>query len=790
MALLVIAGVAGLPPAFGQTGSPFNDGLVLRLSPMLEERLPPDAGKKGAVTVFGDAIRGKVDVETVIEGHAELRRRDLVLRADRITHVEDSDTALASGNVRINRGGNIYQGTELQLKLDTNEGHFLQPRFSFLRNGGQGDAERVDFIDDDHSVAHRVIYSTCERPPGSKWMPDWWVSARTVEFDNEEEVGTAINGVLNFKGVPILASPYLTFPLSNRRKSGVLPPTINIDNLSGVEVTLPYYLNLAPDHDATLYPTLMSRRGVELGGEFRYLDPAFKGEVRATVMPSDRLRDEDRWSLSAQHQQSVRDVPGLGHVGLRLNLNRVSDDRYWSDFPRSGKVLTQRLLPTEAVASWGWGPWSVSAGHYTFQALNAPAPLLPPFNRVPSVAARYFAPPLDLGALSGIDASLFTEVTRFERDSVLASNQDGSRALLVGQLGKTWQTPGGYLRPSLQLHARQYQFDRALPDRAGQGQAQQGMVLPTVSLDGGLFFERDARILGRDFVQTLEPRVVYSRTPYRDQSWLPAYDSAPFDYNLATVYLPNPFAGNDRLADLHALTVGVTSRVLDPDTGEEVFSLGIAERLRLSDQRITLGATEPAVPSGPTDLLVGARYQWSRRWAATATTQYNPETHESARTTLGLRYNPGDYRVLNLGYRYKGAPVESKQVELGWQWPLQDLFGSSTARMPGRALGPQQWYSVGRINYSVTDGKVVDLLAGFEYDAGCWVARMILDRMQNNVTSTSISNGANMRVIFQIEFTGFTSLGSNPLQKLRENVPRYQFLREEVNPPSRFERYE
>lgn len=770
---------------------PATDSLQLQDSPQLQERLPASPDTAGPTLVYGDHIEGQTDVRTQVEGHAVLRRHEMVLKADRIEHTDADDTVRASGRVRINRQGNVYEGTELQLKLDSNEGYFLQPSFTLLRNGGQGEASRLDFLGENRSSAENAVYSTCPRPGSGPWKPDWWISASKILFDNETDTGTAQNGVLHFKGLPVLGAPYVEFPLSDQRRSGLLPPTINIASQSGLEVALPYYLDLAPQRDATITPTLMSKRGINLGSEFRYLEPNASGELRADYMPGDKLRDADRWSSSWQHRQNLTDLPGIGTLGLRLNLNRVSDPNYWRDFPHSGKVLTQRLLPSEAALYWGSGDWSFSAGHYTWQTLQDPAPatqIIAPYDRVPSLAARLQPAPFSLLGGTGWEASLQTELTRFATDRAVQIGNGssptvlgGDRALLVAQLGRSWQEPGWFIKPKVQLHARQYQFDQAI----GNGQSSLGLAVPTLSLDSGLQFEREARFFGRDLVQTLEPRLYYSRTPWREQGYLPSYDSAPFDFSLATVYLPNTYAGNDRIADLDALTLGATTRLLQPDTGAELLSLGIAQRYRFREQRVTLPG-ESVVAAGLTDLLLGARVNWSPQWSSSAELQYNPESGESTRSTLGLRYLPGPYRVLNAAYRVKqqAATDASRQLDLGWQWPLQGLFGTAPAGVTGRGLGPQQWYSVGRINYSLPESRVVDLLAGFEYDAGCWIGRIAIERLQNSTTAS------NQRIMFQLEFSDFTRIGSSPLQSLRNNVPRYQLLREEINPPSRFERYE
>jgi LPS-assembly protein len=272
------------------------------------------------------------------------------------------------------------------------------------------------------------------------------------------------------------------------------------------------------------------------------------------------------------------------------------------------------------------------------------------------------------------------------------------------------------------------------------------------------------------------------RTPYRDQSMLPLYDTAAYDFNMATVFMPNPYAGQDRIADLNTLTVGATSRLIDPETGQEVLSLGVAQRLRMSDQLVTL-PTETPITDRLSDLLIGGRVQVNDRWSLNGSMQVNTESNQSVRTTLGARYTPSNYRVLSTTYRLKEGT--SEQIDLAWQWPLSDLFGPSAPdKGPGRGLGPGHWYSVGRLNYSMLDKKIVDMIAGFEYDAGCWIGRVVLERLQQSTTS------ANQRILFQLEFSDFSRIGSSPLQTLKDNVPRYQFLREEVTPPSRFERYE
>ncbi|MDO9612741.1 MAG: LPS assembly protein LptD [Serpentinimonas sp.] len=775
-------------PAWAQPPSPA--ALALQSSERLQETLPAAALAESALLLSAERMAGQAGQYMQLEGQAELRRHDLVLRADSLRYEAASGTAYASGQVRINRMGDVFEGPALTLQLDTRQGHFESPRFSLLRHGGYGEASRVDFDGPGRTVAHQVRYSTCPRPRAADWEPDWYLSANRIVFDQQTDTGTATGAVLNFQGVPILAAPWISFPLSDQRKSGLLAPTFNLDNVSGVELTLPYYFNLAPNRDATLFPTLMSERGIDLAGEFRYLEPRYAGQVRAAFMPDDRLRDADRWGLSLQHQHLLPSVAGLSNPALRLDLNRVSDDNYWRDFPRTSTSLTSRLLRNDIEISASRGNWAFSAGAYTWQTLqDLDAPIVAPYDRLPSLTASYRSGPFGWAGTEGWSVSLLTDVTQFRTDRqplIGAFNQrtdvNGTRWLGVLNVDKTWQSPSGYLRPGLQLHARQYQLEQAVGP-LGARERSPGLLVPTLTLDSGLVLERDAVYFGRAVLQTLEPRLFVAHTPYRRQGYLPVYDSSAFDFNLSSIFAANPFGGHDRIADLSAVTLGATTRLLDPATGTEWANLSLAQRLRLRDQEVVLPG-QRAIREQLSDVLLSGSFNWSPQWAFNGTLQYNPELGQTERTTLAARFSPGDFRVLSVAYRLQRDT--SEQIDFGWQWPLSDLLRGPAipALGPGRGLGPGHWYSVGRINYSFTERRIVDLIAGFEYDAGCWIGRIVVERLQQSRTQ------ANQRIMFQLEFTGFARIGTNPLQALQDNIPRYQLLRQQINPPSRFQRHE
>ncbi len=740
--------------------------IQLKPSGLLQEQWPEPVRTQLPTFLSGERITGRTDLETVIDGDAELRRGTTVIRADHVEYLQPDDLARARGNVQINSAGNTYSGTALDLKVDAFEGFFTQPSYRLLKNSAYGQASRIDFLDDKRAIIHNADYTTCQREPGIGWLPDWILRADTIRIDNDEEVGVAEGAVLRFKDVPILPLPTMSFPLSDRRKSGLLPPIVGLDTVSGAQVTLPYYWNIAPNRDATFTPTLMARRGVDLGGEFRYLEKDYTGQVQAQYMPGDTLRDRDRWGLATVHNGTINSAAGL--LGLNLTLNRVSDANYWRDFPRATSSLTQRLLANDGNLSWGQGDFSAGLRVVRWQTLqDVTAPITPPYDRLPQLVGRY-----NRASVGGFDVAALADYTQFDADRRLTLQPNGKRAYTQVQLSRPWLLPGVFITPKVQINATRYDFDRPLAN----GRSSANRTLPTFSLDSGLIFERDANLFGRALRQTLEPRAFYVYTPFRNQSLLPNYDSAVNDFNFATVYTENAFGGNDRISDSNLLTLGATTRLLDPATGAEAARFGVAQRLRFQNQDVTLPGAAP-VSDRVSDVLVGASVNWDPRWVVDSTVQYNPKLGRSIRSTVGGRYNPGSYRVVSAAYRF--ARDSSEQIDVGWQWPLRAPWSDA-----GAGPGKNRWYSVGRLNYSLRDAKLVDSIVGLEYDGCCWIGRIVIERLQSSTTT------ATQRLLFQLEFVGFTRVGASPLRTLQQNIPGYRQLREQTVTPSRFSAFD
>lgn len=751
-----------------------SEGLELRLTERLEESVARPKDQKLPSFLRADRVKGQTDTQTRLEGRATLRQHGLTISADEIVYDQVSDKARAQGHVRVNRAGNVFEGPVLELRLEDFLGFFENPRYQFLRYKSHGEAQSIEFLSQERSRIRKATYTTCKRDGSPDWMPDWLLSAGTLELDTGADEGVARDVLLRFKGVPILPVPYLSFPLSNQRKSGLLPPSIGLGNVNGFEFTQPYYLNIAPHRDLTVTPTVMANRGYHLSSEFRYLDEGFSGQARLSLMPSDRLRDLNRWGLHVNHQGTLSRAWADDGLTLMVRLNRVSDDNYWRDFQSTTAPitpsLTQRLLDNQINMSWRNLGFENNLRMQRWQTLQDPAsPIVPPYDRLPQLHSHY-----ETVAWQNTRLTFDADYTRFSSQSTAAQQPDGARLYGLLQASRPWTGAAGYLTPKIQLHATRYQFDQRM---AGDEDAQR--LVPTFSMDGAMVFEREASLGGRSLYQTLEPRLFFVQSATRDQQNLPNYDSGSRDFNLATVFQENQFVGNDRISDGRQLTLGLTSRFLEVRTGAEALRLSAAQRWRLEDAQVFLPGTTPAT-KGVSDVLLAANARLSPQWRLDSSFQVSPDTGRTVRSNIVANYKPGSFRSLSAAYRFQRDSTE--QVDLAWQWPI------SSFRQPTRddalAAPDGKWFSVGRLNYSMRDRQMVDTLVGLEYDAGCWLGRVVLQRRQtSNQTATH-------NVMLQLEFVGFARLGVNPLQSLRSNIPNYESLRPVEPQPSRFSNFD
>lgn len=724
-------------------------------------------------------IRARPDVDVVAEGEALLRQGKIEIRADRLSYEQLGDLARGQGNVLVMRDGNRYSGPELQLQVLRFEGYFVNPTYFFSRTQAGGSAARIDFEGEDMAVVSGATYTSCPRDGSGD--PAWLLSADRVRMDFANNEGIAEGAVLRFYGVPILGAPVLSFPLTDARKSGWLPPTTNLDNKSGLQLSVPYYWNIAPNRDATLTPTVIAKRGVGLATEFRYLEPGYEGTLNLNVLSNDRLTGRSRGSLGLAHEGAL-----FGDGFYKADLARVSDDDYWKDFPRETPGLTPRLLAADLKASKPlFGDWKTYARVLRWQLLQDTTNPIDeaPYDRLPQIGVR------GLQSLPlGLEVALETEFNHFTNpDGNLAPGRmTGSRVHALGSLSWPYVTPGWTLVPRLSVNAASYAIDQPLGSGEYAGRTNFGRAIPSFSLDSAWVLERDTTWSGRAMRQTLEPRLLYVKTPYTDQTGLPNFDSAGKDFNFDSIYTDNAFSGIDRVSDAHQVTAGVTTRILDAQTGAETLRLGVAQRILFADQRVTPDGV-PFTQRASDVLLLGSS-SLSSKWKIDAGLQYSTDIQRTVRSILGMRYSPGPYRTLNAAYRLKRDTLNpatglsngdgSEQVELGWQWPLYGPTRNMDRRSTPSNTCSGTWYSVGRANYSLRDSRITDAVLGLEYDAGCWIGRLVAKRLSTSQQDATTQLG------FEIEFVGLSRLGTNPLKVLKDNIPGYRLLREDNPAPT------
>ncbi|WP_345795981.1 LPS-assembly protein LptD [Castellaniella sp. MT123] len=767
------------PPAKAE-GLRMVDGL--RLHPRLKDDALPSF-------LIGDDMTRETGGRVILRGNAQVRRLDGVVKGDRIDYDQATGETDVRGNGLLMRDGNIVEGPRLRFNVHTSQGVVEAPRFWLGATGGQGEAVHADILSRQHVRLKDVHYTGWNGPD-----PAWYIDASRVDLYFDEHEGAARNGVLRFKGVPILYSPYLTFPLGRERKSGFLIPTYGTSSNSGLEITTPYYLNLAPNYDATLYPRFLGKRGLLMGTEFRHLGESSHSELFGTYIMHDRQTGDARWLYSTQHTED------LGHgVQLYLDARRVSDDNYFRDFSSFGLTdAAITYMPSQALLSWSNGShFSGSLQFYKYQTLqdSTGSFLAPPYDKLPELyfRAQHYG-------WNGFDVVSDNYATRFmapiyqgDAFPTLSGKRlmpNGTRLTSYTSISRPFVTPGAYLTPKIGLHMSQYQTDwfygeiQGLPPELQGRPRVQSRVLPIASVDTGLTLERDASLFGNAAIQTLEPRLYYLYVPYRDQSGLPVFDTGMATFSYQQAFDENIFSGGwDRIANANQLTTGLTTRWLDADTGFERLSLSAAQRFYFTDQQVTLPSQTPRKAT-ESDYLMGANAALTDRFSVYFDGQFDHDTIKRSRLSSGVRWSPKRLATMSLSYRYErdpnlytdpyqtlppGTTLQSReQISVTSQWPLT-----------------QRWFGVGRYDYSLTEKRSTQSIVGVEYRGdGGWAARAVLQRY---AVSAQVTNTA---LFLQLELTGLGSLGTDPMSLLSDRITGYQSVTPPTPEKTNFERYE
>lgn len=714
-------------------------------APALAQTVAP-AAQEEPTTIDAERIEGVGDLEVTARGDAEIRQEDFTLFGDVLRYNREFGRAQGEGGVRLKRGLDRFFGPSMQYNTLDDTGVFESPTFLIQREQpARGQAESLEFLGKGRYRLSEASYTTCRAG-----QDDWVLQASEINLDYDNDEGTARNVRLRFFDVPILGFPFASFPLENRRRSGILTPYYSQTTNRGFEVGVPYYWNIAPERDLTITPVHMAKRGTQLKNQLRYLDRRYTGELRLEYLPNDKEFGDSRQGVSLQHLHTFR--PNLTAT---VDYNRVSDDRYFVDLASQVRQVSIGNLQQDGYLTYngsiGAYPYGLQARVQKFQTLQDPlAPITPPYHREPQLT---FGTSLnDLGNL--FDASLSSEYVNFTHVTMV----EGARTSLNPTLAMPILTPGWFLTPKVGMRHVSYRLNRTALGQEETPQAQ----IPWLSLDTGLIFERDARFFGEALTQTFEPRLFYVHVPYRNQDAIPLFDTALADFNFPQLFTENRFGGGDRFGDANQATLALTSRFLHQD-GQEAFRATIGQRYYFDDERVGLTPTTPLRTSVESDVLASIGGRLFRDWTFDATTQYSRLQQRAERYTASVRYNPEVAKVLNASYRFSRETI--RQIDLSAQWPV--------------AAG---WYAVGRYNYSLLDKRLLEGLGGIEYNAGCWVFRAVLQRVQ---AATQVSSTG---IFFQLEFNGVGQVGTeDAVALLSRSVPGYSVTNPKdpaLRPPS------
>jgi len=726
---LTLALAWSLVPSAGYTQ---DEGLKLKLEKHL--RLAPSRPERDSAKFMeAERIEGQQDRNVVATGNVVLRQRGATIRADRVEYLVDDQTAIATGHVQLEREGDVARGPRLTYRLDNDTGEMESPTFEFPKKDLRRIATRglaVKALLEENQVSRLLAaeYTSCPVP-----RDDWFLRVRELEIDSGRNVGVAHDATVFFLGMPILYSPYVSFALDNRRKTGLLAQTLGTSGKSGFEVSLPFYWNIAENHDATITPKIFTKRGFQLGAEGRYLEPTFFGQLDGEYLPNDRIRDRDRYFLGLRHSQQL--WPGWSAT---INAQKVSDDDYFRDLSTKIAATSQTNLARDAMVGYSDDLWSFSARLLGYQTLQDPLTPVPiPYRIVPQLVATGINE-----NLRGFDGRFFGELANFRHPTLV----NGQRLILYPSIAFPLRRSYGYVTPRFGYHFTRYNLDE---NASGLDAASRSV--PIASVDSGLFFDRSFQWGQRAFLQTLEPRLFYLNVPFRDQSKLPNFTTAESDFNFAQIFTDNRFVGGDRIGDANQLTLALTTRLIESATGLERFKAALGQVYYFRPQRVTLQG-EPRDDKS-SDILALAASQMSPSVSFDVGWQYTPNLARSEKLTFATHYLPVPGRIINAAYRYaRNAPDRRiEQVDLSTQWPIG-----------GNISALVRW------NWSLEDRKLVEGLAGFEYNAGCWQVRAVAHRFITATQQYSTS------FLIQLELSGLSRIGINPLETIRQNISGYR----------------
>lgn len=730
-----------------------------------------NAALPGAVEIEGDTLKLRMDRQMWATGNAVIRKDGQQVTGDEIRYDMQNDELQVDGNAVIAAGTTTIKGPMLRMRLSENIGEMRDVTIEFKSapprpsnhdssallsddailvsdpkryvedNQSYSDQQNKTSFDNIRASAKTVFFEgqNIKRLKNASYtscaadVDDWYIKTTSLELNDYTRTGEATNAYVEFKGVPILYTPWMSFSYNNQRKTGLLAPLWGSTSRSGFELLTPYYINISPDMDATIATRFLSKRGIQLQSEFRYLDEKYSGSNNFEYLDNDSMTGQNRFYAKLAHRQQFSNSWSGGY-----SLEKVSDDKYFSEMATRIQVTSRVNLGQTAYVNYGSEHLTFNGTVQRYQNLDNVSYV---YQRLPQLTMTYN------NDWKGFTTQTGAQYVNFSSMDEMGKVPEGSRLSVYPSISYPMKNAFGYITPKVGIQSTQYSLSNNLPVGYTEEYNQINRTLPIVSLDSGVYFDRKTNLFDTAYTHTLEPRAYYVYIPYHDQSKIPIFDTAFTTLNQNSIFYENQFSGDDRINNANQVTLAVTSRLIDSETGIERLSGTLGQRLYFEDQKVFLPNTTPNTRKS-TDILAAFTARLSSRLNLDTYWQYDPDRGNMERNNYLLRYNPEPGKSFSFGYRYTANVLE--QFDTAGQWPL----GSG-------------WYGVGRLNYSIRDGNAVQLLAGLEYDAGCWQARGVMQRVQ---TATA---DANYAMFFQLELGGLTSIGANPLNVIKRNIPTY-----------------
>ena len=732
--------------------------------------------KSDAPTFIGaKASRYNTDDQVgTLAGDVVLRQGSMQVESDEASLYQAESRAELNGDVRIRDNGALIVGDHADVQLDTGEAKIDNAEYVMHKSRIRGSALYAKRAENAIIRLKDGTYTTCE--PNSN---AWQLKGNNITLNPATGFGTATNVTLRVKDIPILYTPYIYFPIDDRRQSGFLPPTIGTSTDTGFTLVTPYYFNLAPNYDATLYPRYMSKRGMLVEGEFRYLTKSSEGQFGAAY-----LNDDDTERSKQTDYEKTRYMYNWQHKGgldsrvlTEVDYTKISDPYYFQDLETDQiGVKSSDFVNQQGSVTYRGDSYTARLNAQQYQLATVAS--ITPYGRLPQITFNGQLPYHP----EGLNFDYETEIVRFDRDLKTGNflDEDGGPINADGTFGtprldtnvaglarangdRLNLKPGvslpmnwtyGFLKPSLKYQYTQYQLDldgKGKRDIAGQTAEQnklngtfdsnQNRGVPIASVDSGLYFDRNTSFFGKNYRQTLEPRLFYLYVPEVDQEDIPVFDTSESTFNYASLFRDNRFAGSDRVGDENKLSLGVTSRWIEDD-GFERQRISVGQALYFKDREVQLPGIafkdRDDAKSNVSPYALEYEYRWNRDWRTTADYNWDPDSRSPRSGSAMFHYQPEDNpnKVINAGYRYRNDQIRYDQTTGKWQ--MGGDYG--TAGQPGyvkdyykiqqhdfSVIWPivPQWNAISRWQYDYNRNRTLEAFGGFEYDNCCWKLRLI-----------------------------------------------------------------